>query len=83
MIITGTKSISVYSDNDTNDKVAIRAKNVTSDSGRIPAGFYVVVHHSDLEYRTETKRPSADDNVAEWDGPIPMCDHFSFYLAHS
>ncbi|KAF8444133.1 CHAT domain-containing protein [Boletus edulis BED1] len=39
---------------------------------RLPAGFYTVVHHSGLEWRTENKRSSASDDVVEWSGPIPL-----------
>ena len=55
-----------------NVKIAIRANYVALGLGRIPAGFYAVVHHNDLEWRTENKRSSVNNDVVEWDGPIPM-----------
>lgn len=33
--------------------------------GRIPAGFYIVVYHSGLEWRIENKRSLVNDNVVE------------------
>jgi len=56
----------------TNDKVGIRATDVTLGLRRVPAGFYTVVHHSGLEWRTELKRSSVNRDVVEWNGPIPM-----------
>ncbi|KAF8426515.1 hypothetical protein L210DRAFT_870376, partial [Boletus edulis BED1] len=38
---------------------------------QVPVGFYTVVRHSGLEWRTENKRSSANDDV-EWRGPIPI-----------
>ena len=54
-----------------NDKAGIRATDVALGLGRIPAGFYIVVQHSGLEWRTENKHSSVNDVVA-WDGPITM-----------
>ena len=55
-----------------NDKVGIRAADVALGLGRIPAGFYIVVHHSGLEWRTENTHSSVNNDVVEWGGPIPM-----------
>jgi hypothetical protein len=55
-----------------NDKVAIRATDVALGLRRVPSGFHTIVHHSGLEWRTENKRSSANDDVVEWSGPIPM-----------
>ena len=55
-----------------NDKVAIRARDVVLGLGRVPAGFHTVVHHSGLEWRTENKPSSVNDDVVEWSEPIPM-----------
>jgi hypothetical protein len=52
--------------------VGIRADDVALGLRRVPSGFYAVVHHSGLEWRTENKRTSVNDDVVEWDGPIPM-----------
>ena len=54
------------------DKVVIRATDVAVGLRRVPSGFHTVVHHSGLEWRTENKRSSVDDDVVEWSGPIPM-----------
>ena len=56
----------------TNDKVGIRATDIALGLRRIPAGFYTVVHHSGLEWRTENKPSSVNNDVVEWTGPIPM-----------
>ena len=55
-----------------NGFVGIRATDVALGLRRVPAGFYAVVHHSDLEWRTENKPSSVNDDVVEWSGPIPM-----------
>ena len=55
-----------------NDKVGIRATGVALGLRRLPSGFHTVVHHSGLEWRTENKRSSVNDDVVEWSGPIPM-----------
>ena len=55
-----------------NDEVGIRATDVALGLRRVPAGFYVVVHHSDLEWKTENKPSSVNDDVVEWSEPIPM-----------
>ena len=56
----------------TNDNVGIRVTDVALGLGRLPSGFYAVVHHSGLEWRTENKRSSIDDDLVEWSGPIPL-----------
>ncbi|KAG6370013.1 hypothetical protein JVT61DRAFT_12531 [Boletus reticuloceps] len=50
----------------------IQAKEPALGLRRLPAGFYAVVHHSGLEWRTENKRSSVSDGVVEWSGPIPL-----------
>ena len=55
-----------------NEKVGIRATDVTVGLRRVPAGFYTVVHHSGLEWKTENKPSSVNDDVVEWSEPIPM-----------
>ncbi|KAF8125428.1 CHAT domain-containing protein [Boletus edulis] len=51
---------------------SIRATGVALGLQRFPAGFYTIVHHSGLEWRTENKRSSVKDDVVEWSGPIPI-----------
>ncbi|KAI9574317.1 CHAT domain-containing protein [Boletus coccyginus] len=51
---------------------SIRATDVALGLGRVPAGFYAVVHHSGLEWRTENKCSSVSHDVVQWDGPIPI-----------
>ncbi|KAF8452266.1 CHAT domain-containing protein [Boletus edulis BED1] len=51
---------------------SIRATGVALGLRRFPAGFYTIVHHSGLEWRTENKRSSVKDDVVEWSGPIPI-----------
>ena len=55
-----------------NDKAGIRAKDVALGLGRLPCGFYTVVHHSGLEWRTENKRCPVNDDIVVWCGSIPM-----------
>ena len=55
-----------------NDTVGIRVADVALGLRRVPSGFYSVVNHSGLEWRTENKPSSVNDDVVEWDGPIPM-----------
>ena len=55
-----------------NDKAAIRATDVALGLERLPAGFYAVVQHSDLEWRTENEPSSVNEDVMEWSGPMPM-----------
>ena len=55
-----------------NEKVGIRATDVALGLRRIPAGFYTVVNHSGLEWKTENKPSSVNDDVVEWSGPIPL-----------
>ncbi|KAH0828798.1 hypothetical protein J3R83DRAFT_3244 [Lanmaoa asiatica] len=60
---------------DENEEVvitSIRATDPTAGLGRIPAGFYIAVHHSGLEWRTENKCLSVNDDVVQWDAPIPI-----------
>ena len=52
--------------------VDIRATDVALGLRRVPAGFYAVVHHSGLEWKTENKPSSVNDDVVEWSGPMPM-----------
>ncbi|KAF8436587.1 CHAT domain-containing protein [Boletus edulis BED1] len=51
---------------------SIRATGITLGLRRLPAGFYTIVHHSGLEWRTENKRSSVKGDVVEWSGPIPI-----------
>ena len=55
-----------------NDKAGIRATDVALGLGRLPCGFYTVVHHSGLEWRTENKRCPVNDDIVVWCGSIPM-----------
>ena len=55
-----------------NDDVGVRATDLALGLRRIPAGFYTVVQHSGLEWRTENKRSSVNHDVVAWSGPIPM-----------
>ena len=55
-----------------NDKVGIRATDVALGLRRVPAGFYTVVNHSGLEWKTENRPSSINDDVVEWSGPIPL-----------
>ena len=55
-----------------NGKVGIWAADVTVGLRRIPAGFYAAVQHSGREWWTENKPVSANNDVVEWDGSIPM-----------
>ena len=71
-VITGTKPVSPEFANITDGSVAIRATDVTLGLRRLPAGFYVVLHHNGLEWRTENKPSSVNHDVVEWSGPIPM-----------
>ncbi|KAF8125430.1 CHAT domain-containing protein [Boletus edulis] len=49
---------------------SIRATGVAHGLRRLPAGFYIVVNHSGLEWRTENKQSSVNGDVLEWTGPI-------------
>ena len=55
-----------------NGVIGIRATDVALGLRRVPAGFYTAVHHSGLEWKTENKPSSVNDDVVEWSGPIPM-----------
>ena len=70
-VITSMKPISQIA-KIANDNVGVRATDVALGLERVPSGFHTMVHHSGLEWRTENKRPSVNDDVAEWSGPIPM-----------
>ncbi|KAG6371215.1 TPR-like protein [Boletus reticuloceps] len=72
IVITSARLVSLHSRRHTNDKVDIRAKGPALGLRRLPVGFYTVVHHSGLEWRTGNKRSSVNDGVVEWSGPIPL-----------
>ena len=55
-----------------NDNLDIRATDVTLGLRRVPAGFHTVVHHSGLEWRTESRSSPVNNDVIDWSGPIPM-----------
>ena len=55
-----------------NDEAGIRATDVTLGLRRLPTDFHTVVHHSGLEWRTENKPSSVNDDVVEWSRLIPM-----------
>lgn len=55
-----------------NDNVGIRVTDIALGLGRFPAGFYTSVHHRGLEWRTEIKSLSVDNDDLEWGGSIPM-----------
>ena len=71
-VVTSMKLIFLQFSEIANDDVGIRATNVALGLRRLPSGFYAVLHHSGLEWRTENKPSSANDDVVEWSGPIPM-----------
>ena len=71
-MITSTKLIPLQFANNINNNVGIRATDVALGLRGIPAGFYTVIHHSGLEWRTENKASSVNHDVVEWTGPIPM-----------
>lgn len=48
-----------------NDEVGIRATDLALGLRRIPAGFYTIIYHSGLKWRTENKPVSVDNNVIE------------------
>ncbi|KAF8137631.1 hypothetical protein EV363DRAFT_1121135, partial [Boletus edulis] len=50
----------------------IRMTDVALGLRRIPTSFYTVVRHSGLEWRTESKRSSTNDDAVEWRGPISI-----------
>ncbi|KAN0086177.1 hypothetical protein V8E55_007311, partial [Tylopilus felleus] len=56
---------------------AIRATDVALGLRRLPAGFYIVLHHGGLECRTENKSSSVNDDLVEWSGPIPISSDLS------
>ncbi|KAF8127163.1 Alpha/Beta hydrolase protein [Boletus edulis] len=53
---------------------SIRVTDVALGLRQLPVrvGFYAMVHHSGLEWRTEIKSSSMNDDVVEWDGSIPI-----------
>ena len=55
-----------------NDDVGVRATDLALGLRRIHAGFYTVVQHSSLEWRTENVRSSVNHDIVAWGGPIPM-----------
>jgi len=55
-----------------NDKIGIRAADIAVGLRRIPAGFYTAVQHSGCEWRTANRPVSVNNDVVQWDGPIPM-----------
>ncbi|KAI9573121.1 TPR-like protein [Boletus coccyginus] len=60
---------------DKNEEIVIagiRATDVAFGLRRVPAGFYAVVRHSGLEWRTENKRSSVSHDVVEWNGSVPI-----------
>ncbi|KAN0082461.1 hypothetical protein V8E55_008256 [Tylopilus felleus] len=70
---TGWVSVSAMHTDENEDMVVttIQATDVALGLRRLPAGFYIAVHHSILEWRTENKSSSVNDDVIEWSGPIP------------
>lgn len=70
-VITSMNSFLYGTEKITNDKVGIRATDLVLGLRRIPAGFYLVVHHSGLEWKTENKRSSGNEDI-EWNGSFPM-----------
>ena len=72
LVITSTKLVPLQFANNTNNNIGIRATDVALGLGGIPAGFYAAIHHSGLEWRTENKASSVNQDVVEWTGPIPM-----------
>ena len=75
--ITSAEFVSIRFTDIANNSTAIRATDVTLGLRRLPAGFNIAVHHSGLEWRTENKISSVNEDAVEWTGPIPMCDsHF-------
>jgi hypothetical protein len=71
-VITSMKFFSTQSAKVADDNVGIRATDVALGLRRVPSGFYIVVHHSGLQWRTENKPSSVNDDVVEWSGPIPL-----------
>ena len=53
-----------------NDKVDIRVTDL--GPRQLPSRFHTVVHHSGLEWRTESKCSSVTGDIVEWSTPIPM-----------
>ncbi|KAG6371184.1 hypothetical protein JVT61DRAFT_9806 [Boletus reticuloceps] len=54
------------------DEVDIRAIDVVLGLRRFPASFYTIIRHSGLEWRTENSRSSVQDDVVEWNEPLPI-----------
>ena len=71
-IVTSMKLVSLHFPKIANDKIGIKATDVACGLRRLPAGFYIAVHHSGLEWRTENKRSSVGNDVVEWSAPLPM-----------
>ena len=72
MVITGTKLVSPHLANIADDSIAIRATDVALGLRRLPAGFYIALYYNGLEWRTECKPSSVNNDVVEWSGSIPM-----------
>ena len=70
-VITSAKIHFLRSYRIADDEVGIRATDLALGLGRIPAGFYIAVFHSGLEWRTENKAALVESDV-EWSGPISM-----------
>ena len=52
--------------------VTTRATDNVLGIGRMPAGLYVMAHHSGFEWRTKNMLVTANNNAIGWDEPIPM-----------
>ena len=72
LMITSTKLIPLRFADSINNNIGIRATDVALGLRGIPAGFYVAIHHSGFEWRTENKPSSVTYDVVEWTDPIPM-----------
>ncbi|KAF8138959.1 hypothetical protein EV363DRAFT_1394374 [Boletus edulis] len=75
MVITSTEFISprfscLHNCKIANDKVDIQATDIALGLRRVPAGFNAMVPCSGLEWRTENKRSSVNDDVVGWSGQI-------------
>ncbi|KAF8436548.1 CHAT domain-containing protein [Boletus edulis BED1] len=56
---------------------SIRVTDIALGLRRLPASFYVVVHHSGREWRTENKSSLVNSGVVEWGEPIPTPSELS------
>ncbi|KAF8436591.1 CHAT domain-containing protein [Boletus edulis BED1] len=50
----------------------IRATDVVLGLRRFPARFYTIIRHSGLEWGTENKCSSVQDDAVEWNKPVPI-----------